>query len=356
MWLHNLTKSFGGKVAVDRVGITVEKGEFLTLLGPSGCGKTTTLRLVAGFIVPDDGEIAVGGKIVASARGGIFVPARKRGMAMVFQSYAIWPHMSVFENIAYGLRVRKLQEGDVKKRVMAALDKVRLTEFAKRSPNQLSGGEQQRVALARALVVEPEVLLFDEPLSNLDAKLREEMRFEIRDLQRKLGITTFYVTHDQAEAMAISDRIAVMNGGRIHQVGSPYEIYRYPADRFVASFVGLANLIEGQVTGLNENNMLIDLETGNSIRTPLLQGAGRGSHVLISIRPEDIDITDIEMGGNNSIAAKVERIAFLGSVVDFQVSVGDRSIRVHSAAPSKFEIGSPVALTFKENQCKVIPL
>jgi len=341
---------------VDGVGITVERGEFLTLLGPSGCGKTTTLRLVAGFIVPDDGEIVVGEKIVASARGGIFVPARKRGMAMVFQSYAIWPHMSVFENIAYGLRVRKLEESEVKKRVMAALDTVRLTEFAKRPPNQLSGGEQQRVALARALVVEPEVLLFDEPLSNLDAKLREEMRFEIRDLQKKLGTTTFYVTHDQAEAMAISDRIAVMNGGRIHQVGSPYEIYKDPADRFVASFVGLANLIEGEVTGLNENNMVIDLETGNSIKTPLLQGVGRGSHVLISVRPEAIDIADIEKAGNNSIAAKVERIAFLGSVVDFQVSVGDRSIRVHSAAPSKFEIGSRVVLTFKENHCIVLPL
>ncbi|RMF80390.1 MAG: ABC transporter ATP-binding protein, partial [Chloroflexi bacterium] len=245
--LEAVTKTFvdrdghGEVKAVNNVSLSINEGEFVTLLGPSGCGKTTTLRLVAGFELPTDGRIVLDGVNIANQ------PPDKRDMAMVFQSYALFPHMSVFDNVSYGLKVRRMSGATIKKKVDAVLELVGLTGLGDRQPNQLSGGQQQRVALARALVVEPRVLLFDEPLSNLDAKLRVQMRSEIRQLQRRLNITSVYVTHDQVEAMALSDRIVIMNAGRIEQIGVPSQIYRYPQTRFVADFIGRANFVETEI-------------------------------------------------------------------------------------------------------------
>ncbi|MEN6599218.1 MAG: ABC transporter ATP-binding protein, partial [Rectinema sp.] len=247
--LINLTKRFksldgsGEVLAVDDVNLEVKTGELVTILGPSGCGKTTTLRMIAGFEYPTSGSILIGDKDVAK------IPPNKRGLSMVFQSYALFPHLTIYENVAYGLRVQKLPANEIRERTERALDLMQLTTMAKRYPSQVSGGQQQRIALARAIVIEPSVLLFDEPLSNLDAKLREYMRDELRKLQKRLGITSLYVTHDQSEAMAISDRVVIMKEGRIRQVGTPREIYAFPQSRFVADFMGKANFLEVEVLG-----------------------------------------------------------------------------------------------------------
>ena len=243
-----LVKMFGTVTAVNDLSFEAKAGEFLTLLGPSGCGKTTTLRLVAGLERPDRGEIQVGGRLLSSATSGLFVPPERRGMGMVFQSYAIWPHMTVFENVAFPLQELRVPRAEIRERVMTILGTVGLGELHARPAPMLSGGQQQRVALARALVSNPEVLLLDEPLSNLDARLREEMRFELREMQAKLGITSVFVTHDQAEAMTLSDRIVVMNAGRIEQEGSPQEVYQRPSTRFVMDFLGRANHLPARPT------------------------------------------------------------------------------------------------------------
>ncbi|MBI3740672.1 MAG: ABC transporter ATP-binding protein, partial [Chloroflexi bacterium] len=249
--LDHLTKQFpardksGEVAAVNDVSLEIEKGEFVTLLGPSGCGKTTTLRLIAGFEFPTSGKIILDGKQLED------VPPNKRDMAMVFQSYAIFPHLTVFENIAYGLNIRHFSKNEIREKIVHVIALTKLTGLENRAPNQISGGQQQRVALARALVVEPKVLLFDEPLSNLDAKLREEMRFEIRDLQKRLGITAIYVTHDQQEALVMSDKIAVMNNGRLMQLGSPEDIFERPRNRFVAEFIGLSDFIPARIETLD---------------------------------------------------------------------------------------------------------
>src|SRR5690349_5350313 len=245
---RSIVKRFGRVTAVDGVSFEVKQGAVLTLLGPSGCGKTTTLRVVAGFERPDEGEVDIEGRTVVAPARGAFVPPEKRGLGMVFQSYAIWPHMTVFQNVAYGLVARRVPAADIRRRVEQALAMVGLAGLGERPATRLSGGQQQRVALARSLVGEPRVLLLDEPLSNLDAKLRERMRVELKQLQKRLGVTTVYVTHDQTEALALSDRIIVMEAGRIVQQGDGREIYRHPRSRFVVDFVGHANLVDGTVT------------------------------------------------------------------------------------------------------------
>ncbi|KPL23725.1 MAG: hypothetical protein AMJ93_03980 [Anaerolineae bacterium SM23_84] len=244
--LNDVRKEFGPTVAVRDFTVTVQDGEFVTFVGPSGCGKTTSLRLVAGFIEPTTGSVHIGQRVVSDPAQRIFVPPEERKVGMVFQSYAVWPHMTVFDNVAYPLKIKKLPRDELARRVEEALALVKMPELADRYPHQLSGGQQQRVALARALVMSPEVLLLDEPLSNLDAKLRERMRLELKDLQRATMVTIIFVTHDQLEAMVMSDRVVVMHEGAIQQIGTPSEIYRQPANRFVADFVGVANFIEVQ--------------------------------------------------------------------------------------------------------------
>ena len=273
--LASLTKRFGAAVAVNAVDLRIEPGEFVSLLGPSGCGKTTTLRLIAGFLSPDAGEIRVGERVLS--RPGAVVPPEQRNMSMIFQSYAVWPHMTVSANVAYGLRMRRVAREPIRRRVLEALQRVRLEALADRYPSELSGGQQQRVALARALVVEPETLLLDEPLSNLDATLREEMRFEIRRLHDEFRITTVYVTHDQAEAMVTSDRIAVMNGGRIEQIGTSEDIYERPRSSFVARFIGASNILDCQVQG--------DRATVDGVVLRLTGGRPRGGPAQRALHP-----------------------------------------------------------------------
>ena len=299
MELRKLRKVYGSTVAVDGVDLDIGKGEFMTLLGPSGCGKTTTLRMIAGLVEPTEGEIRVGGKLLSSP-GTKVVPPEKRNMGMVFQSYAVWPHMKVFENVAFPLHNLKKSKEEIRRRVHAALELVKLDGLEDRYPSHLSGGQQQRVALARAMAVEPDILLFDEPLSNLDAKLREEMRFELKEIQRRIGVTSIYVTHDQAEAMAISDRIAVMSQGQIRQIGNPCEIYDSPQDPFTAEFIGLANFFPGKVTG----EKTVCLAGHQELEIDECRTLNAGAEVLLSIRPHNIriykegDRTGNELRGN----------------------------------------------------------
>src|SRR3954467_1225250 len=281
--IRGLLKNFGANAevaAVSDITLDIANNSFVTLLGPSGCGKTTTLRLIAGYIIPDEGTIEVDGRTVSSASS--VVSPEARGMGMVFQNYAIWPHKTVFENVVFGLKLRKIPAADAKKKVADALALVNLTGLEQRYPNELSGGQQQRVALARSLVVEPEILLLDEPLSNLDAKLREQMRVELKRLQRRTGITFVYVTHDQAEALALSDQIAVIHGGRLQQYGAPQEVYAKPANRIVADFMGLVNLVSARVTGPGT------AAVAGGLTLALALPAGSGDDVEVAIRPENI--------------------------------------------------------------------
>jgi len=343
--LVNLTKRYGSVIAVDRVNLDVERGEIVTLLGPSGCGKTTILRMIAGLTCPDEGDIYIEGVRVTDT------PPEKRGVGMVFQNYALWPHMTVYENIAFGLRLKKLPKSEIDKRVKEVLELVRMSGLENRYPRQLSGGQQQRVALARALALEPKILLLDEPLSNLDAKLREEMRFELRDLIKKMGITAVYVTHDQAEALAISDRIAVMNRGRIVQVGAPEEIYNNPANSFVASFIGLSNILEGVVMDLDEERgrAMVRLEDGNILKVVLRDKDGApasAGKVLVMVRPENIKI----VGGketkheSNVFAVKIVKKTYFGDTIEYRVLLGGREVRVRSNAEERYGIGDIVRI------------
>ncbi len=288
--LDNLVKTFASRggvgevTAVNGVSLEIQQGYLVTLLGPSGCGKTTTLRLIAGFEFPNSGRILLDGNAIND------LPPHRRDMSMVFQSYAIFPHLNVFENIAYGLNVQKRSRDEIKRRVARVLELVELTGLENRAPNQLSGGQQQRVALARALIMEPKVLLMDEPLSNLDAKLREQMRTEIRRIQKRLGITSVYVTHDQVEAMTLSDQVVVMNQGKIEQVGPPDEIYRRPRTRFVADFIGRANFVEGVVRERQAGHVLLDA-LGTTLTAPAPgDGFGAGEKAMLILRPEVVEI------------------------------------------------------------------
>ena len=337
--LRDLGKTFGDVWVVRGLSLTIHDGEFLTLLGPSGCGKTTTLRMIAGFIPPSAGEIVLGGRVLSSAATTSAVPPEQRGMGMVFQSYAVWPHMTAAGNVAYPLRRARLSRADVDIRTRRALDLVHLERFADRYPQELSGGQQQRVALARAIVMEPSVLLLDEPLSNLDAKLREEMRAELRDLQERLGITVVYVTHDQTEAMALSGRIAVLQAGRLAQAGTPRELYERPADPFVAAFVGAANFLPGVVAGRDGATTRIRLLDGTNDQILSVPQRLPGERAVLCIRPEDL-----ELDPAGSLRGAVVRSTYLGNRVDYLIRVGSLTVRVESRTGPALPAGERVAL------------
>jgi ABC-type Fe3+/spermidine/putrescine transport system ATPase subunit len=348
--LNRLSKAFGATPVVDQLDLTLSQGELVSLLGPSGCGKTTTLRMIAGFIDPSGGTVEVDGRVLSSSQGSL--PPEHRGMSMIFQSYAIWPNMTVAENVGFGLTVRKLPAADVKRRVAEILDVVKLGALSNRYPAELSGGQQQRVALARAIVVRPDVLLLDEPLSNLDANLREEMRSEIRRLHEEFKITTVYVTHDQAEAMAISDRIAVMNGGRIEQVDSPWALYNRPRTPFVAQFIGRTNLLRGTCAGPH-----IEFD-GFRLPASLLADSSDRRAITVSIRPQDMQLcAQLPAGSLSSIEVAVTERTYLGDCWDYTVrpcGVDSQAIKVNSNPAVILEVGHRAWLTFDAS--KVVAL
>jgi iron(III) transport system ATP-binding protein len=354
--IKNLTKKFDGVTAVDNFSLTIEEGEFIALVGPSGCGKTTTLRCVAGFIPVDDGQIILRDKIISSSK--YMLPPESRNMAMVFQSYAVWPHKTVFKNISFGLELRKTPKSEIRDRVMRSLELTKLKGLEKRYPNTLSGGQQQRVALARGLVVEPEILLLDEPLSNLDATLREEMRFDLREIQQKLKITSIYVTHDQAEAMVIADRIVVMKDGKIEQSGNAREIYHYPRSRFVAGFVGATNLLTGTIQEKNENVVSMKFQEGISMKLkPSETGSvpDIGSEVYVSIRPESIVLRKEKIeAADNVYQGKIIGKTFLGDTYDYRFKVQNETLRVQTTSHKEFEIDSEAWIYIDPEFCKYV--
>ena len=333
--LTDITKIFptpegtGETIAVNHIDLEVANGELVTLLGPSGCGKTTTLRMISGFEYPSSGRIMIGGRDVAN------VPPNKRGVSMVFQSYALFPHLSVWENIAYGLKVQKLSRQEVLARTGKVVSLMQLEGMERRFPNQLSGGQQQRVSLARAIVIEPSVLLFDEPLSNLDAKLREHMRDELRSLQKRLGITSLYVTHDQSEAMAISDRVVIMKDGDLMQVGSPQEIYEYPNCKFVANFIGKANFISGIFQGMEGKSAVVTLD-GQRLLIPnpgAMESLQPGSACSLAVRPESAYLasgTDAQ-----GIAGQVLRATYFGSEIEYEVETALATLVIEGYNPQR---------------------
>ena len=349
----DLLVRYGDIVAVDGMSFTVRRGEHLTLLGPSGCGKTTTLRAIAGLERPASGSIRIDGKLVHSAADGLDVPAEKRGISMVFQSYAVWPHMSVFENVAYGLRVRRLDTATVAEKVDWALDLVHMRGYAQRSAAKLSGGEQQRVALARAIAFSPNVVLFDEPLSNLDAKLRAEMRVELRELQQRLDLTSIYVTHDQEEALAISDRVLVMNEGRVEQIGTPERIYNRPRSRFVADFVGSANLIAGRVqAGSREPGPILFETTGGVLLRAHALHAPRGDETQVAVRTAYITLgAPGTLGGANAVAGCIRRRLFHGDFIQYIVDWPAGQLVIRRPPTDVFEEGAAVVVSFAPEHC-----
>ena len=350
--------SNAGVQAVNNISFTVEDGRFYTLLGPSGCGKTTTLRCIAGLEKPDGGEILVSGKKVYSAADRTYVPAYRRPIGMVFQSYAIWPHMSVFENVAFPLRVGKqrFRASEIQKKVASALAQVELNGYEERMATQLSGGQQQRLALARALVREPQVLLLDEPLSNLDAKLRERMRFELRELQRRLRITTLYVTHDQIEALSMSNVIAVMNSGVIVQEGAPREVYMQPKTKFVANFIGSTNQLMGQVSKLEGNGTGWVATDDGEVSCHVLEGLTVGSSVVVVVRPESIDLHLKKPASSaNVIEGKVGAAMFLGEYLDCTVELGKSVLQTHQRHTIQVRRGDPVWVELPAGECMALP-
>ncbi|MHB8910576.1 MAG: ABC transporter ATP-binding protein [Syntrophales bacterium] len=351
--IENLSKHYGSTTVVKNVSLEIADTEFVTLLGPSGCGKTTTLRLIAGFLKPDEGTIRVGDTILSS-KGSVVAP-EKRGMGMVFQTYAIWPHLTVFENVVFGLEVRHVPKQEARKRVTDAIEMVHLGGMEDRYPNQMSGGQQQRVALARSLVMEPRILLLDEPLSNLDAKLRERMRWELKELQRRTAITFVYVTHDQSEAMALSDRIAVMHQGELIQYGSPREIYSYPANRTVADFMGLVNLIPGRLLGVSGNDGDVAIGGDYRLRLPLPCGTHAGMAVHVSVRPENITLTGTAGKGEpDPLPVRVIASTFLGNLADYQVEMADGTqLRVQAHPLTLYDVGQQIYARLDTSQCIV---
>jgi len=340
--IRGVVKRFGAVTAVDRADLSVRDGELFTLLGPSGCGKTSLLRLLAGFYQPDEGEIRFGERVVSG------LPPYERNIGMVFQNYALWPHMTVAGNVAYGLKLRKLGGAEIATRLAEGLRKVNLTGYESRYPGQLSGGQQQRVALARALVLNPDILLLDEPLSNLDAKIRVQVRAEIRKLQQELGITTIYVTHDQEEALSLSDRVAVMKDGRVLQVGRPKELYERPRTRFVADFVGTNNLVPGRVSGRAGAELMVDTAVG-TLRA--VSDVPVGERCVLAIRPENVAVNaGAGSGAGNVVRGRVSFVSYLGSALRYDVEAGSGQVlKADIRDPWHHEplsIGREVAVSF----------
>jgi ABC-type Fe3+/spermidine/putrescine transport system ATPase subunit len=354
--LEGIEKHFGAVAAVRGVTLEIPEGCLVSFLGPSGCGKTTSLRIVAGLEAPTRGRVLVDGRVLSDERG--VVPPERRGMGMVFQSYAVWPHMTVFDNVAFGLRLRGWAREAIRQKVLTVLELVNMAEYASRFPTQLSGGQQQRVALARALATEPAILLLDEPLSNLDALLREKMRFEIRSLQQRLGITTIYVTHSQEEALVLSDVVATMHEGKLVQLGPPEELYRRPRTRFVATFIGLANIWEGKALSPDSTGRVVELPGGQGIHVLTDDRSTRADRVSVMVRPECIRLA--ANGGpspsENRLHGRVESVTFTGSRVDYFVAVAGitESVRVQTTPPIAAHPGEEVLLAFSVADCALL--
>ena len=344
--LANVNKSYGATRAVADMNLSVDKGEFVSLLGPSGCGKTTTLQMIAGFCEVTSGQVALDGRDITHAK------PNTRGLGIVFQSYALFPHLTVADNVAFGLKMRKVERAERQERVREALALVKLDKHADRFPRELSGGQRQRVALARALVITPPVLLLDEPLSNLDAKLREEMQFELRQIQRKVGTTTIMVTHDQTEAMSISDRVVVMEAGRVTQIDQPHRLYEHPQTRFISNFVGKANLLEGRVTAAGP---WATVEVGGRVQLELeAPGVSEGDTVVLSLRPEKIRLLSQAQG---RIGGTVKERFFLGSQWLYQVSTaaGQLAVVCPNDGTAPAEEGANVGLDWAAQQVRLLP-
>jgi spermidine/putrescine ABC transporter ATP-binding subunit len=344
---RNLTKRYGTLLANDHVNVQVKRGELMTLLGPSGCGKTTALRCLTGYIQPDEGQILIDDKDVTT------LPTHQRQLGMVFQNFALFPHMTIWDNVRFPLMIRGESKNASVPKVREALELIRLEGLAERYPRQLSGGQQQRVGLARALVYRPNVLLLDEPLSNLDAKLREEMRFEIRELQRRMGITAIYVTHDQQEALALSDRVAIMKGGHIEQVGSPEEIYEHPRSKFVADFIGLSDFIPATVESFD--TQIARIRVGSHILSAsAVSGLSQGQKILLFIRPNDVEITSSETG-DNILSGVVRQATYLGDRIDYRIQVQDSiEVRVQSPGTIRLCEGARTFLKLPVDRCRLI--
>jgi len=350
--VKNLVKKFKHITAVDHVNLQVKRGELMTLLGPSGCGKTTLLRCINGHLEPDEGRIFIDGKDVTT------VPTHKRELGMVFQAFALFPHMTAYENAEFPLKIRGFPKREMRERVEEAIEMVRLKGWENQYPRQLSGGQQQRIGLARALVYRPKILLMDEPLSNLDAKLREQMRFEIKDLQAHLNITTLYVTHDQEEALALSNSIAIMNEGQIHQVGTPREIYEEPRTKFVAVFIGLANFIKGVIRDFDSlGRAVVTSEDVGQLIVPLSHSTRKGGELLVFIRPNDIQLLDLDDEGveDNAFEGVIEKATYLGEKVDYRIKAGDNlEMRVQVGGMGRFRRGDKVKVHLPVDRCKGI--
>jgi iron(III) transport system ATP-binding protein len=351
--VRDLKKTFASTVAVSSISFVVPDGSFTTLLGPSGCGKTTTLRMLAGLERPDGGEVSIGGRVVSSSTSGTFVPVESRNVGIVFQSYALWPHMTVFDHVAYPLRVRRQGSGDIKRRVMRALELVDLTEQRRRYPSEISGGQQQRVALARALVFDPTVLFLDEPLSNLDAALRGTMRAELSRLHRETGVTTVYVTHDQSEALALSDQILVMRLGKIMEQGTADEVYERPRTLYGARFVGAANSFPATVTTVEAGDAVLTLDSGVVVRAPAdwLTGSEVGNAVTVLVRPEDVEV-DEDGRSTNVLTGAVRSASYFGSYRELVVAVGPDDVKVR--APKTITVGESVRLFIPPNRLRIL--
>jgi spermidine/putrescine ABC transporter ATP-binding subunit len=351
--VERLVKRYGNVTAVDGVDLVIKAGEFLVLLGPSGCGKTTTLRCIAGLEDVSDGRILIDGKTVSQRHSS--VPPEQRSIGMVFQSYAVWPHMTVFDNVAFGLKLKKISRAEITARVKAVLALVGLDAYAERGIHQLSGGQQQRVALARAVVLEPSVLLFDEPLSNLDAQLREHMRFELRQLQQRLGITSIYVTHDQQEAMVVADRIVLMERGRIAQIGTPSEIYNRPRSVFAAGFIGLTNTASAKVTDADASATRVRTADG-TVLVSSDTGFAAGADVQVLTRPEHVVLSETAADGVNVLSGTVATSLFLGNLSDVTVRVGSALLRAQVSPAVDFVAGAGIFVQIAPNRVRLLPI